>query len=157
MFYLLVPRAMAYGIWAVSISTLKMRVPDLKFSNLQGLARQFPVASAGVVLSNLALAGTPLFASFPVRQALWEKLAAQSIPAAIWFGLASLGLWTAALRSLAVLTMAPEHTLWKSNETWNQRALIGIGLITLFVFGLYPQWAQPLLANLPSMFEHLGK
>lgn len=156
-FYLLVPRALAYGVWTLSISILKTHAPDLKFGSLQGLARQFPMASAGVVLSNLALAGTPLLASFPVRQALWEKLAAQSVPAAIWFGLASLGLWTAALRSLAVLTMAPEHTLWESDETWNQRLLIGIGLVTLLIFGLYPQWAQPFLANLPSMFEHLGK
>ena len=99
----------------------------------------------------------PLFASFPVRQALWEKLAAQSIPAALWFGLASLGLWMAALRSLAVLTMAPEHTPWLSVETWSQRVLIGIGLVSLLILGLIPQWAQPLLANLPLMFEHLGK
>jgi NADH:ubiquinone oxidoreductase subunit 2 (subunit N) len=156
-FYLLVPRALAYGVWTVSISALKTRVPSLKFSSLQGLARQFPIATAGLILSNLALAGTPLFASFPVRQILWEKLAAQSIPTAIWFGLASLGIWTAALRSLAVLAMAPDHTLWKLNETWSQRLLIGIGLVALLIFGIFPQWAQPFLANLPSMFEHLGK
>jgi len=156
-FYMLIPRALAYGVWTLSISALKARVPDLKFSGLQGLARQFPMASAGVVIANLALAGTPLFASFPVRQALWEKLAAQSVPAAIWFGLASLGLWTAALRSLAVLTMAPEHTPWKSDETWSQRVLIGIGLVSLLIIGLIPQWAQPFLANLPLMFEHLGR
>jgi len=156
-FYMLIPRALAYGVWTLSISAIKTRVPDLKFSSLQGLARQFPMASAGVVLSNLALAGTPLFASFPVRQALWEKLAAQSIPAALWFGLASLGLWMAALRSLAVLTMAPEHTPWLSVETWSQRVLIGIGLVSLLIIGLIPQWAQPFLANLPLMFEHLGK
>jgi multicomponent Na+:H+ antiporter subunit D len=156
-FYLLVPRALAYGVWTLSITTLKTRAPDLKFSSLQGLARRFPLASAGVVLSNLALAGTPLLASFPVRQALWEKLAVQSLPAALWFALASLGLWTAALRSLAVLTMAPEHTLWELDETWSQRLLIGIGLVSLLAFGLYPQWAQTFLANLPSMFEHLGK
>ena len=110
-----------------------------------------------MVLSNLAIAGTPLFASFPIRQALWEKLAVQSGSAAIWFGLASLGLWTAALRTLAVLTMAPEHTLWESNETWGQRLLIGIGLLVLLFFGLFPEWAQPFLANLPLMFQHLGK
>jgi hypothetical protein len=96
-------------------------------------------------------------ASFPVRQALWEKLAAQSLPAALLFGVASLGLWISSFRSLAVLTMAPDHTQWVLKETWPQRILIGIGLIGLVVFGLFPQWAQPFLANLPSMFEHLGK
>ncbi|MEI7848271.1 MAG: proton-conducting transporter membrane subunit [Chloroflexota bacterium] len=157
MFYLIVPRALAYGIWTLSLTALKMQVPDLMFKNLQGLARQFPLASAGIVLSNLALAGLPLFASFPVRQALWEKLGTQSLPAALWFGIGTLGLWAAALRSMAVLTMAPADTPWKISESWSQRLLIGIGLAALLIFGLYPQWAQPFLANLPSMFTHLGK
>jgi formate hydrogenlyase subunit 3/multisubunit Na+/H+ antiporter MnhD subunit len=157
LFYLIVPRALAYGVWMIALTILKTYAPDLKFSSLRGLARQFPLAAAGVVLSNLALAGTPLLASFPVRQALWEKLAAQSVPVALLFGIASLGLWTSSFRSMAVLSMAPEHTYWGSKETWEQRLLIGIGLIGLLGFGLFPQWAQPFLANLPSMFEHLGK
>jgi formate hydrogenlyase subunit 3/multisubunit Na+/H+ antiporter MnhD subunit len=157
LFYLLVPRALAFGVWTLSITIFKKQAPDLKFTSLQGLARQFPMAAVGTVLANLALAGTPLFASFPVRQAMWEELAVQSLPAALWFGLASLGLWIGALRSLAVLTMAPENTNWESRETWSQLLLIGFGLLALVVLGLFPQWAQPLLANLPSMFEHLGK
>jgi len=157
LFYLLVPRALAFAVWTMSITILKNQAPDLKFTSLQGLARQFPVAAAGMILANLALAGTPLFGSFPVRQVLWEKLAVQSLPAAIWFGVASLGLWIGALRSLAVLTMAPENAKWESRENWSQRLLIGLGLLALFVFGLFPQWAQPLLASLPLMFEHLGK
>jgi hypothetical protein len=84
-------------------------------------------------------------------------LAALSLSSALWFGLASLGLWIGALRSLAVLTMSPEALPWKSQETWDERILIGLGLLALFVFGLFPQWAQPFLANLPVMFEHLGK
>jgi len=157
LFYLLVPRALAFGVWTMSITILKRQAPDLKFASLQGLARQFPMAVVGTVLANLALAGIPLFASFPFRQALWEALAVQSIPAAIWFGIGSLGLWVGALRSLAVLTMAPENAKWESRETLGQRLLIGFGLLALFFLGLFPQWAQPLFANLPLMFEHLGK
>ena len=157
LFFLLVPRALAYGVWTISMNILKAEVPDLKFGSLQGIAKRFPLASTGVILSNLALAGMPLFASFPVRQALWEKLAGQSFPAAILFSLASLGLWVSALRSLAVLTMAPGQTPWMILETWEERLLIAIGLFTLLIFGIFPQWAQPILANLPSMFEHIGK
>lgn len=157
LFYLLVPRALAFGVWTLSITIFKKQAPDLKFTSLQGMARQFPLAAVGAVLANLALAGTPLFASFPVRQVLWEGLAVQSLPAALWFGLASIGLWIGALRSLAVLTMAPENTKWESRETWSQLSLLGFGLLALIVLGIFPQWAQPLLANLPSMFEHLGK
>jgi formate hydrogenlyase subunit 3/multisubunit Na+/H+ antiporter MnhD subunit len=156
-FYLLVPRALSLGIWAMCISVFRKRVPDLSFDSLRGLARVFPVATAGLVLANLALAGVPLMASFPVRQALWEKLALLSFTSAIWFGIASLGLWIGALRSLGVLVAAADDTPWKSQETWDQRILIGLGLLALLIFGLFPQWAQPLLANLPAMFEHLGK
>lgn len=157
LFYLFIPRVLALGVWMMSIEILKKRASDLRYASLQGLARQFPVASAGVVFASLTLAGTPLLAAFPVRQALWENLATQSLPAALWFGLASLGIWIAALRSLAVLTMSPANLPWASHETWRQRILIGIGLLGLFLSGIFPQWAQPLLANLPAMFEYLGK
>jgi formate hydrogenlyase subunit 3/multisubunit Na+/H+ antiporter MnhD subunit len=156
-FYLLAPRALCLGIWAISLSVFKKQVPDLKFENLRGLSRTFPVATAGLVLANLALAGMPLMASFPVRQALWTRLDMVSFPAALWFGLASVGLWVGALRSLATLVAAREDNPWKLHETWNQRTLIVLGLLALFAFGLFPQWSQPLLANLPAMFEHLGK
>jgi NADH-quinone oxidoreductase subunit N len=156
-FFLLVPRALAYGVWTMALSIIKANALDLKFSSVKGMARRLPLASIGVILANLALAGIPLFASFPVRQSLWEKLAAQSLPAASLFGFASLGLVVAALRSMAVLTMAPEQTLWQMTESWSQRVLILAGMASMLVLGLYPQWAQPFLASLPSMFELLGK
>ncbi len=157
LFYLFIPRTLALGVWTLSIRILQGHAADLRFAALQGLARQYPLASAGVVFSNFTLAGMPLLAAFPARQALWQNLAAQSLSLALWFGLASIGLWIVALRSLAVLTMFPDHTPWASRETWPQRILLGVGLFGLFVSGIFPQWTQPLLANLPAMFEYLGK
>jgi len=61
------------------------------------------------------------------------------------------------LRTLMALVQLPEDIPWNSNETWDQRLLIGLGLLGLFLLGLFPQWVQPLLSNLPAMFEHLGK
>lgn len=157
LFFLLIPRALAFGVWTLGLTILRRQAPDLRFSSLRGFARRYPLASAGLVLANLSLVGTPLFASFPVRQVLWEQLALQSLPAALWFGLASLGLWGGALRTLAVLTMSSTSSGWESRETWSERLLIGLGLLFLFLLGLFPHWAQPLFANLPLMFEHLGQ
>lgn len=157
LFAVIAPRALALAVWMMSITILKDHLGDLKFSTLQGKARLLPVATAGVVLSNLALAGVPLMAIFPVRQVLWENIATQSMTVALGMGVVQLGLWVGALRSLAVLTMAPEKTFWKSQETWSQRILILLGLFSLFLFGVFPQWAQVLLRNMPAMFEHLGK
>jgi NADH:ubiquinone oxidoreductase subunit 2 (subunit N) len=157
LFFLIVPRALAFGVWTLSISVFKKYSPSLKFSGLRGMARAYPLATAGLVLSNLALGGLPLLANFPVRQVLWEKLALFSTPAAFWFGFASLGLWVGAFRSLAVLSMPVEAVGWASHENRDERILISLGLVGLLLLGLFPQWTQAFLANLPAMFEHLGK
>lgn len=157
LFSLLLPRTLALGLWMLSIRILQAATGDLRFSAVQGLARRYPAAAAGVVFANFALAGTPLLAAFPIRQTLWEQLATQSLWLALWFGLASLGLWLMAFRSLAVLTLAPEEAGWESRETWTERLLIGLGLLGLFLLGLFPQLLQPLLASLPGMFQYLGK
>lgn len=156
-FYFIIPRTAALGVWTLALGVLHQKFGSLRFSALRGAARKYPLATAGLALANLALAGVPLLASFPVRQALWQKLAQFSLPAAAWLGVASLGLWVAALRSLAVLGMAEPGETWKSGETTLQRILISLGLLSLFLLGLFPQWMQPLLANLPLLFEHLTK
>jgi formate hydrogenlyase subunit 3/multisubunit Na+/H+ antiporter MnhD subunit len=156
-FYLLAPRALALGVWAMALTIFKQQIPDLKLSSLRGIVRRFPLAAAGLVLANFALIGAPLLASFPIRQVLWERLAEVSLPSAIWFGIASIGLWLGALRTLRAFIQPQEEAAWQLNETWDQRVLIGLGLLGLFLLGLFPQWAQPLLTSLPSMFEHLGK
>ncbi len=157
LFFLMVPRALAFGVWAMAIGIFKRDVPGLKFTDLRGLARRYPVATAALVLANLSLSGMPLLATFPARQALWENLAAESFASAIWLGLSSLGLWFVAIRSLAVLSLAPENEPWRSNETWEQRILMSLGMLTMLILGIFPQLAQPLLLSLPYMFEHLGK
>jgi hypothetical protein len=35
--------------------------------------------------------------------------------------------------------------------------MLGLGMIGLFILGLFPQTVQFLLADLPLMFEHLGR
>jgi hypothetical protein len=68
-----------------------------------------------------------------------------------------LGLLTGATRTLAVLVMAPQGTNWEIHEDWNSGIMIGLGAIGLFILGIFPQLVRPIMANLPLMFEHLGK
>ncbi len=35
--------------------------------------------------------------------------------------------------------------------------MLGLGMIGLFILGLFPQIVQVFLAQLPLMFEHLGR
>jgi hypothetical protein len=66
-------------------------------------------------------------------------------------------LLTSAVRSLAVISMAEEFTSWTPRENLIQRIMLGLGMIGLFILGMFPQAAQYFLSELPLMFEHLGR
>jgi hypothetical protein len=68
-----------------------------------------------------------------------------------------IGLLTSTFRSLAVISIADEYTSWEPRESPTQMLMLGLGVIGLFILGLFPQAVQFVLANLPLMFEHLGR
>ncbi len=154
---LFIPRTLAAGTWGLGLAVIKQIAPTLRFRAVQGLARIHPFAATGIILANLSLAGVPLLASFPVRQVLWEELGQISILIAFWFGIGSLGLVAGALRSLAVLVMAPDSLPWEVRDDWPQRILLGLSWLTMLVLGLFPQWVQPLVGMIPAIFTQLGQ
>jgi NADH-quinone oxidoreductase subunit N len=156
-FLLIIPRSLALLVWAMSLTQLKELVQPLRFGTVQGLAHKHPITAAGLILAHFSVAGFPLLAGFPIRLALWEGLASQSLAVAFWFLVGILGLLTGATRTLAVLVMAPEGTSWELQEHWRAGIMIGIGVIGLFLLGIFPQIFRTIMANLPAMFEHLGK
>jgi NADH-quinone oxidoreductase subunit N len=102
-FLLIIPRSLALLVWAMALSQMKEQVNPLRFRFVQGMARMHPITAAGLILAHFSVAGFPLLAGFPIRLALWEGLATQSLGAAFWFLVGILGLMTGATRSLAVL------------------------------------------------------
>jgi len=156
-FLLIIPRSLALLIWAMSLTQVKEQAEPLRFSTVQGLAHSHPITAVGLVLAHLSVAGFPLLAGFPVRLALWEGLASQSLSIAFWFLVGILGLLTGAIRTLAVLVMAPQGTGWKLDERWGSGMMIGLGTMGLLILGVFPQTIRFALVNLPTMFEHLGK
>ena len=154
---LLVPRTFSLVVWALSLSILREQAPGLSLKDVKGLAHTWPFATSGLILANLALAGLPLLSGFPAHLAVWEGLARSSLPLAFWVLIGSLGLLSSAVRALASLASAPEGTTWGIRETQSQRFLVLVGLVSLFVLGLFPQWTQPLWTKLPIIFEHLGQ
>ena len=156
-FLLIIPRSLALLVWAMALSHMKEQVTPLRFRFVQGLAHIYPITAAGLILAHFSVAGFPLLAGFPIRLALWEGLASQSLGAAFWFLIGILGLLTGAIRTLAVLVMAPQGTGWELRERWGSGIMVGLGVIGLFILGIFPQIFRPIMANLPAMFEHLGK
>ena len=155
--FLLIPaRALGLAVWSLSLTVIKDHAGTLRFSVTRGLLRNFPFASAGLILASLSASAFPLLAGFPARLALWENLSRVSLTAALWLGIGIIGLLTSSFRTMAVLSMADEYTGWELREDWLQGIMLGLGMIGLLILGLFPQFIQYFLSDLPAMFEHLG-
>ena len=156
--FLLIPaRALGLAVWSLSLSVIRDNVEAMRFGAARGILRVTPLAGAGMIAATLSTGAFPLLAGFPARLALWEGLSQVSIGAALWMAIGIVGLLTSAFRCLAVISMADEYTGWTSRETPTQMTMIGLGLLGLFLLGLFPQTVQFFLADLPLMFEHLGR
>jgi formate hydrogenlyase subunit 3/multisubunit Na+/H+ antiporter MnhD subunit len=156
-FLLLIPRGLELAVWALALSIIKRKAYSLRFSEIQGMARRYPIAVTALVLAHLSMTGFPLLAGFPPRLALWQELAGQPLIISFWVFLGLLGLLIAAVRTLAVFVMAEENKTWELNESWVQITMLGVGMIGLFVLGMFPQALQPFIVNLPALFNHLGQ
>jgi NADH-quinone oxidoreductase subunit N len=156
-FLLLIPRGLELAVWALALSIIKRKAYSLRFGELQGLARSYPLAVTALILAHLSMAGFPLLAGFPPRIALWQELAGQSLTISLWILLGLLGLLIAAIRTLAVFVMAEERAPWELTESWSQMVMLGLGVTGLFILGMLPQVLEPFIVNLPSLFDHLGQ
>lgn len=156
--FLLIPaRALGLAVWSLSLTIIKENVEAMRFGAARGVLRITPLAGAGMIVAALSTGAFPLLAGFPARLALWESLSRISLSSALWMAIGIIGLLISAFRSLAVISMADEYTSWKPRENTAQIIMLGLGMIGLFILGLFPQTVQFLLADLPLMFEHLGR
>jgi len=156
-FLILIPRGLALAVWALALSIIKRKAYTLRFSEVQGLARSYPIATTALVLAHLSMTGFPLLAGFPARLAIWQEMAGQSLSTTVWAFVGMLGLLIAAIRTLAVFVMVEEEKKWAVNESWVQMTMLGLGVIGLFILGMFPQILQPFLADLPSLFNRIGQ
>jgi formate hydrogenlyase subunit 3/multisubunit Na+/H+ antiporter MnhD subunit len=155
--FLLIPaRALGLAVWSLALTIIKDHTETMRFSTVRGLLRSYPFASAALILASLSTSAFPLLAGFPARLALWENLSRVSLTAALWLGIGIIGLLTSSFRTMAVLSMADEYSSWELGENWLQGIMLGLGMIGLVILGLFPQFIQYFLSDLPAMFEHLG-
>jgi len=156
--FLLIPaRTLTLAVWALALTVLKGQAETLGFRHTQGALRIAPFAGTGILLATLSAGAFPLLAGFPARLALWEAVSRVSMSAALWMGAGIAGLLFSAFRSFAAISMAEEYTGWESREDLIQRIMLGLGVIGVFILGLFPQTVQTLISGVPLMFEHLGR
>jgi formate hydrogenlyase subunit 3/multisubunit Na+/H+ antiporter MnhD subunit len=156
-FLQIIPRGLGMIVWALSLSLLSTQVETPRFSFVQGALRAMPFAAVALVTASLAATGFPLLAEFPPRLLLMEAMASLSFGQTLVLLLGLLGLLTGAIRTLAVMVMAPAGIGWERRETPVQAVALFVGIAALFLLGWFPQITQPLLKTLPSLFQHLGQ
>jgi len=154
---LFLARGVELAVWALALATIRPAADSLRFKATQGTARAYPLGAAGLVLAHLSMAGLPLLAGFPARLGLWQQVGGRSIGLAVWLIFGFLGLLIGAIRTLAVLVMAPENTPWQIRESRAQTIMLALGIAALVVLGLFPQLLKPIISQLPRMFEHLAQ
>lgn len=147
------PRLLALGLWALSLSIIGKQ-GSVDFDSLAGLLHRMPFTAVGFLLAYFSLGGLPLLAGFPMREILLEGVAQHNITVAFWTSIGNLGFLACGFRILAVLVKSNEKT-WKIQEKWTQIVLLIGGGMALFLVGIYPRIILSGALNLLRAFAHL--
>lgn len=145
LFELGVPRTVSLAVWALALSVLRRKVPDLKFGSVAGVGRSFPVVGSALIMAQFSVAGVPLLAGFPLRLSIWNSVAEVDLLAALALLAGSFGLMASGLRVLTVLVTGSQEKPWSISETPDVLILLGVAVSFLLFYGVFPQLiAQPL-------------
>jgi len=145
---MLVPLVISLSVWGLGLAVLRSHSRDLSFKTVQGMADQFPFACSGILFANFSLAGMPLLAGFPILMVIWSQLATISPLISLLSFFGTIGVLVGGLRSLAVLMMGSKKLSSQNGEDVPQKIFLFIGVICLFILGIFPHWAAMLISGL---------
>jgi NADH-quinone oxidoreductase subunit N len=150
----LFPRIVALALWSLSMAILNAQGIGMKLSDLRGLGTQYPVVTGALLISIATLAGLPLLAGFPMRQAVIEAVSRQSLPASLWVLLGSMGFMVSGFRVLLVFTQGGAR-IWEVRDKLYPSIMLSIGGFGLILAGILPNISLTLFLNLLPVFERL--
>jgi formate hydrogenlyase subunit 3/multisubunit Na+/H+ antiporter MnhD subunit len=146
----LVVRALALTLIAASTSTIRLRADSDGFAEVRELAHQFPVATVGLLLGGLTLAGAPFTAGFASH---WHLLRAMSQVEPTWtavLALAGLGVAIGYLRGFRAMLLprfpskSQNGSADKSRVVFTMQEPLGLFLLmslliaAMILVGLFP-------------------
>ena len=156
-------RALGYWLWGYCLTAIDNHTGALDIQKIQSAARQYPILSAGLLLSQLSIAGLPLLASFPIKLIIFRSALTSNTTFAVWSFLGNIGLFVFTIRLLAAL-VSPEDNAHPQNWLLSEKPfeilmVVGTTLV-LIVLGLFhhkllPGIVETLTAFTPVSYTHL--
>jgi formate hydrogenlyase subunit 3/multisubunit Na+/H+ antiporter MnhD subunit len=133
-----VSRGVMITLMAAALSILRHRATTDRFDDLAGVARRMPVATVGLVLGGLALAGFPLTAGFPIRWAVYRAMSGEEMLWTILLLVSSAGIVIGLLRGLnAMLGAEPRDDM--ARQPILASLLVILLAILVILLGVFPQ------------------
>lgn len=150
----LVPRFLALLLFSFALSLFEQAGIPATLDGLKGSLHRLPFASSALLIAYFCLGGLPLLAEFPVRQAVIEAMAGQSVPLMAWILAGSVAYWGGGFRLLASLASSLTPA-WEIGERWTSAVLCSAGILIILLIGLLPGVLLPGLLNLIQIYSHL--
>jgi formate hydrogenlyase subunit 3/multisubunit Na+/H+ antiporter MnhD subunit len=166
----MVTRAMAITLMAAALAIVRHRATNDKFAELRGVSRRLPIATMGLMIGGLALAGFPLTAGFPthwaVSRAVWgwaqpflplaqgSASGVDPISGEQWTGIvvlgallvSSIGIAIGLLRGLSAM-LGDDSRTDMARQPFIASLMIVILAVLVVILGLYPQlFLDPVLS-----------
>jgi NADH:ubiquinone oxidoreductase subunit 2 (subunit N) len=151
---LLMPRFLALLLFSFALSIFEQSGIPATLEGIQGSLRRLPFASVGLLVAYFSLGGLPLLAEFPVRQALIEAIAGQSLTLLVWVLFGSLSFWAGGFRLMALMA-SNQQSEWKIEEKSLAVILLSLSILAVFFIGLLPGVFLPGFQDLIHRFSHL--
>lgn len=132
------------GLWIV-VEIIERQFGTRKISELGGIAGKAPGLTLLLVVVALANIGLPLTNSFPAEFLMFNGIFSSFTVYNVWFTvLAGLGIILGAVYTLNMIRKvfygeANELTRQARDISWNEKAVLGVIVLVIFVLGVYPQ------------------
>ena len=135
-------RSVPIVLMAACVAVLRNRTGSDAFSRLRGVARRLPIATAGLVIGGLALAGFPMTAGFATHWGISRAVASAHWSWALLLLASSGGIVIGLLRGLSsMLGEEPRDDVTRQPVVASVLIVIVAGLV--IALGLYPQLYLP--------------
>ncbi len=157
-------RALALILLAASTSAIRSRYASDGFAQIKGVAMKMPLATIGLLMGGLTLAGMPLTAGFAPHWVLLAAAAKLNILWAVLLALAGLGVAIGYLRGFYQALLIDETIAqskiqlstrlfpWLQEPIW-LLLVISLLMVTCLIWGVFPALLiEPLQKYLPQDF-----